>query len=113
MLQLLNQHQQELDRLHGDPFNAWTVETVTVSTTLTNENTVLVDTTGGNIVITLPAASDNENKVYNVKRITGGGNSLTITPDGVDTIDGAANKTISSQWGVYTIVSDGTGWFII
>jgi hypothetical protein len=113
MLQLLNQHSQEIDRLHADPYNAWAVETVTTSTTLTNENTVLVDTTGGSIIITLPAASDNESKVYNIKRITGGVNTLTITPDGADTVDGASTKLIATQWASLTIVSDGTAWFIV
>jgi hypothetical protein len=41
-------------------------------------------------------------------------NSITISPNGVDTIDGVSSKTLSTQYENFTIVSDGTSnWNII
>jgi hypothetical protein len=39
--------------------------------------------------------------------------SITITPAGADTIDGAANATINSPFGSLTLVFDGTQWILI
>lgn len=40
-------------------------------------------------------------------------NSITITPAGADTIDGAATATINSTYGSLTLVFDGTQWILI
>ena len=39
--------------------------------------------------------------------------TLTIDPDGAETIDGSATFSISSQYESITIVTDGSSWFII
>jgi hypothetical protein len=90
------------------------IVTVVVSTVLNmTHSTVLVDTTGGNIIITLPSAVGISSKIYTVKRITAGANTLTIDGAGAETIDGAANQAIAAQWASLTVQSDGTAWFIL
>ncbi len=74
------------------------------------EGISLFDTTAGNIAVTLPAAAGALGREYIIKRTSAGANTLTITPAS-GTIDGAANTTISAQWGVVRLFSDGTNWF--
>jgi len=72
----------------------------------------LVDTTGGNIAITLPDATLVLGREFVVKRKTAGANTLTITPTS-GTIDGAVNLAIVDQYSTVTFKSDGTDYFIV
>ena len=38
-------------------------------------------------------------------------NNITIATEGSETIDGSASSTISSNYGVVRLFSDGTNWF--
>lgn len=88
------------------------VSTVTTNTTLTDANgTVLVDTTAGNVTITLPNATTNTGKSFIMKRITAGGNTLTIATGG-GTIDGSATVSMPLQYESLTMQSDGTNYWI-
>ena len=40
-------------------------------------------------------------------------NSITVTPAGADTIDGAATATINSSFGSLTLVFDGAQWILV
>lgn len=72
-----------------------------------------VDTSGGNVTITLPDATTvTADIIYTVKRTTGGVNTLTVTSD-AGNIDGAASQTINTQYASYSYVSDGANWWII
>ena len=62
-------------------------------------------------VLNLPSASGISGRRYIIKNINVG--TCTVTPDGSETIDGAASYALSSQYDVVTIVSDGTNWIII
>ena len=60
---------------------------VTSGTTLSDSNyVVLCDTDGGAITITLPAGADTSHG-YIIKNVGSSGNNVTITPDGVETIE--------------------------
>jgi hypothetical protein len=48
-----------------------------------------------------------------VKRINGGGNAVTVDGSGSETIDGAANVSLSSQWDRITVISDNANWLRI
>lgn len=67
----------------------------------------LVDCTGGNIIMNFPSAVANS-ATYGVKKIDATLNTITLTPNGIETIDGAATQTIRFQWTEIDIFSDGT-----
>ena len=67
---------------------------VSSDTTLTAaHNVVRVDTSGGNVTITLPDARTHSGKVYRIKKI-GASNTLTVQGSGSDQVDRAS----SSAW---------------
>lgn len=88
------------------------IKTVSENTTLEiNDFTILVDSSGGNVIVTLPSAASAENKIYNIKRISVG-NDVTVD-SGTDNIDGMPDSIIVSQYDSISIQSDGTQWWII
>jgi hypothetical protein len=96
---------QKVDLGHGGLDNApRIIGPVTVATTARLGDYILADTSGGAFGVTLPAA-DTIGTVY-VK--LHGGTSVTISPAGTDTIDDAANLTLSTTGEIVALVSDGT-----
>lgn len=65
---------------------------------------ITVDATGGNVTLTLPAASTAFGNAvgiqYVIKRIDNSGNTITIQRAGSDTIDGGTSVTLTTQWEV-------------
>ena len=83
--------------------------TITTTTAITaRSGTFLIDTTAGNVALTLPA----NGLVYRIKRITAGGNTLTISPVSGN-IDGAASMALVNQYESVTLKSDGTDFWIV
>ena len=66
-----------------------------------------VNTTSGNIVATIPAASSNANAVIRFK-IKTGTNSLILDASGSDTIDGLATVMITDNKQAISLISDGS-----
>lgn len=79
----------------------------------TDDRTVLIDNSGDNVVISLPAASAASAHTFVFKRISAGANDCTIDCAGADEIDGAGDYDLLSQYDSITIQSDGTHWHII
>ena len=77
------------------------------------EGIILVDTSGGNVQILLPAASANTDKIYYVKKKTSDANIITITPNGGDLIENESDAVIINQGTSLEFVSDGSNWYII
>ena len=71
-----------------------------------------IDTTAANVTVTLPPAEDTVSIVYTVKRKTAGANTLTVAGT-TGNIDGAASKSMASQYDVFSFTSDGTNYWII
>lgn len=98
---------------------AWSDATFTTATktadyTVTATDTVIfADATSGNVTITLPTASSNSGYRFYIKRIDNSGNTCSVVRSGSDTIDGQTSVTISGQYDSYTIVSNGSLWYII
>lgn len=69
-------------------------------------------TSGSAVSVTLPSASGITGYKLNLKR-TGTG-AVSITADGTETIDNsAASISLATQYDSYTLVSNGSGWFIL
>ena len=72
-----------------------------------------VDTTSGSVTITLPDATEvTPDTPFTVKRTTAGANTLTVATGGGN-IDGAATKSMPTQYDKFTFVSDGTNYWIV
>jgi hypothetical protein len=71
-----------------------------------------VSTTAGNETVVLPPAADTVSIVYTVKRTTAGANTLVVSTISGN-IDGAATKSMGSQYDVFSFTSDGTQYWIV
>lgn len=86
-----------------------------------NVRGVIADGTGGAFAVSLPFAADRygdqdfgQDTWIFVKRINGGGNAITVSAQAGDTIDGAASKSLNSQYAAIAVVPDGsTRWHIV
>lgn len=97
----------------GGSFGAKVTSTSADITLDISNYTVLVDASGANRTITLPAASGCTDRIYTVKKIDSSGNSVTIDGNASETIDGSTTKVVNVQWSGYQIHCNGTSWFII
>lgn len=99
------------------------IRTVTSNhTALTTDRVILVDTSGGDKIVTLPNASDssvydsvtNKSLVYTIKKSTSDVNKVTIATSGSQTIDGFASyELLGPNLVGVTLISNGSNWFIL
>lgn len=90
------------------------VEFHTVSSNTTIEhfrNVILVNSVSGALNLTLPPASTKSGLTLIFKKISPDTNIVNINANGSDTIDGASSISISSQWEVVRIVSNGSVYY--
>ena len=73
---------------------------------------VIVDSTSGNITITLPTAVGIETAIIDISKEDSSTNTVIIQPDGAETINGNATLTIQFQNSNATLFSDGSNWRI-
>ena len=89
---------------------------VTTATTLgSQDEVVLVDTTGGDITITLPGISDDmarSKREYEVVK-TVAANTVTIVPTGADTVVGDASVVVDLQWTALRFRATSGNWVLI
>jgi hypothetical protein len=76
------------------------------------DNVILVDASGGSRTITLPSAVGIKGRTYNIKKIDATTNGVVISPS-AGNIDGLASFTTTTQNQAFTVISDGTNWWII
>jgi hypothetical protein len=88
------------------------VNTITSATTLDNTYNVVLCNNGA-YTVTLPSASANAGRVYQIKNIDAQGDDITIDGNGAETIDGDTTYVLSAYKNSITIVSDGTNWNVI
>jgi hypothetical protein len=102
------------------PSSASIFETTSITTNLTISNSdtfvyLIVDTSVARI-ITLPLASGvSAGRIYYIKDSSGLSETynITVNTQGSDTLDGAASQTLSSNYGTWTIIGDGSAsWYI-
>lgn len=89
-------------------------EQVTANTSLDHTHCfVFGDATGGAFTVGLPDASGCAGRIYSILRLNAGANDVIVDGDGAETINGAATKTLASQYATITIISIGVGWLIL
>ena len=77
-----------------------------------DDYTVLVDSTGGDVTITLPTSPKTGQEVV-VKKIDASANNVVILRGGASTIDNQTSVTFNTQWASYYIQYDGSNWYIL
>ena len=90
------------------------VDTETAATVTMNratDHTKLCDCTSNNITVNLDTA--NPGIQYVIKKVDSTANTVTITGNGSETIDGAASQILYAQDESITIASNGSGWYIV
>ncbi len=99
-------------RLKVNGAEVYTIRVVTVTSnyTASNGDVVLANASAGAITVTLQTPTSGA--VINVKKIDGSANAVTIDGAGA-TIDGQTSIQITTQYESYTLVSDGSNWYII
>jgi hypothetical protein len=92
----------------------YSTTTKTSNYTITSDDDViLVDASGSAITITLPDAADVEGYEFKIKAIDVSGGNVTIDTTSSQTIDGSTSDTLTSQYEVRRVVSDGSNWHIL
>ena len=98
----------------GKAFNSNVLSTA-VSATTAGQRIILVTDTAAPRTITLATADTVNGREIIIKDASGAAlvNNITIDTEGAQTIDGAADVTINTNYGVFRLVSNGTNWFTI
>lgn len=97
----------------GDAAAGFAVVTKTANYTITSADQVIfVDTTAGDITITLPAASTVVGKAFTVKKISSDGYRVTIARTGADLLDGETSQVYIAPMTSVTWVSDGVSQYL-
>lgn len=72
-----------------------------------------VNASGGAIITSLPTAAGNRNVVMTFIKTDATANTVTIDALGIETINGAGNYVLSSQYDFVKIISDNINWIVI
>ena len=90
------------------------VRTVTASGDITEDDrVVLVDAGSGKLSMDVYSTSSNAGAMVTIKKKDTSTNTVTITTEGSDTIDGQAELYLQAPYDSVTLVSDGSNWFVI
>jgi hypothetical protein len=96
---------------------SYTVRTVAATTTMTNQDSVLlVAAPTANVTVNLPAvATIQPGRLYIVKRDATATFTVTLDAFGSETINGATTLAVGAAGtaGAAVIVSDGTAWHLV
>jgi hypothetical protein len=79
----------------------------------TDDLVILVDLSAGNVEIRLDAVATVPGRYLNVKIVDTGGGNLTLTPNGAETIDGAAPLVSGTLYESFTLYAGPSEWSIL
>lgn len=89
-----------------------TVTAISTAYTATAADGVIIESgSSGSVTVTLPPASTSNGMMLTVMR-TSASNSVVVDGNASETINGAATKTITTQYGCVHIYCDGTQWLM-
>lgn len=92
----------------GSFATSYVAKTGTYSITDTDST---IDCTSGTFTVTLPTAASIAGRQYTIKN--SGTGVITIATTSAQTIDGASNATLSTQYSSLTVQSNGSNWILI
>src|SRR5690606_8347184 len=96
------------------PPNHWPTRTTSsTSVTLGAGDATLICTNTSNATVSLPSAADVPFQIYTIKKGADNTATVTITPDGSETIDGADSYVLYVVGDYVAIHSDGSNWHVI
>jgi hypothetical protein len=79
---------------------------------LVTDTVLLLNASSSPVHLTLVTASLYASKSLYIKRLDSTVQSVVVSASAGETIDGAAAKTLSSQWDAITLINDSSSWFI-
>lgn len=91
--------------------NVTASKTTTYAAT-TDDDFIPCNAASGAFTVTLYAASGNSGRRITLKKTDSTLNQVTIEGNGTETIDGALNKKLSTQYETITLECDGSNWYI-
>ncbi len=104
---------QPVTNLDVDGGVAFATRTIAAATTITTgDNMILCNAGNVNRTLTLPTAASAPGFEVTVKKINTTAGNCIIDGSGAELIDGAATLTISDSYDAYTVMSDGTSWWV-
>lgn len=71
------------------------------------------DTSGGAVTHALSPAAAVQGQRVTIKKTDASANTVTVDPNGAETIDGGGSYAISAQWAAVTVQADAGAWFIV
>lgn len=77
------------------------------------DNVLLGNAAGGAIIFTLPPAATATGRLFYIKKIDATANAVTIQANGVEVIDGSNTQFTTTQYEEFTLISNGTAWYIL
>lgn len=90
------------------------MKAVDINYTVTSADAIVFVNAGANsVTLTLPAAGTVPGQRYRVKRTDGSTNTVTLQPNGAETIDGYTTVTLGDQYATLTIVAAGGVWYLL
>lgn len=81
-------------------------------TVMTSDNFLIGDATGGVLTFTLPPAATGAGHLFYFKKGDVSANAVIVQADGSELIDGANSQALTVQYEAFSLVSDGTQWWI-
>ena len=92
--------------------NVFTTVSGSLTLNKTTHRYIKVDTSGGDVTLTLPLSADGLHE-YDIWKTTSDVNDVIIARAGADTIIGDTSFIFNTQWAHYELVADtGTAWLV-
>jgi len=82
-------------------------------TATVNDEIITVDTTGGDVTITLPPLTGITGQRFHIKKIDSVSNKVIVDGDGTETIDGSETQDIIFQYDSMELVAGSSEWHIV
>ena len=96
------------------PSNRPITAAVTLQPGIADEHALLrCDATAGAFTVTLPPSGTSQDTLMTLKKVDASANAVTIAGAGTDLIDGAATKSLATQYKSYTIHCRKGGWDVL